>query len=190
MQNQEYSNLYSITNLKLKFQILYIMALKDAFIAEIQHEASLTRKMLEHVPFDQKDWKPHEKSMTLGRLATHVAEINKWISDILHIDDFDFTKDFDMKFHTAASKEQLLEVFQTSLDNAVADLSVAADEDFDKLWTVRRGDHIMFQAPKKVGIRGWAISHMVHHRGQLSVYLRLLNIPVPGMYGPSADERM
>lgn len=165
------------------------MATKDAFIAELKHEASLTRKMLEKVPVEKKDWKPHEKSMSLGRLATHIAETIKWVSNIRHIDDFDFAKDFNFKQHVAASPDELLQLFQTNLDNAVSDLSSMSDDDFNKIWTVRRGEQVMMQLPKKVAIRGWGFSHQIHHRGQLSVYLRLLDIPVPGMYGPSADER-
>ena len=166
------------------------MAIKDAFIGELKHESSLTKKMLEQVPLDKKDWTPHEKSMSLGRLATHVAEITHWVSDIIHIDDFDFAKDFNFKPRIAASTEELLEIFQTNLDKAIADLSFLNDEDFARTWTVRRGEQVMFNTPKKVSIRNWAINHMIHHRGQLSVYLRLLDVPVPGMYGPSADEKM
>ena len=166
------------------------MAIKDAFIGELKHESSLTKKMLEKVPLDKKDWKPHDKSMTVGRLATHIAEITHWVSDIIHIDDYDFMKDFNFPPRTAASAEELLQIFQTNLDKAIADLSAMKDEDFAKNWTVSRGDHILFSTPKKVSIRGWALSHMIHHRGQLSVYLRLLDVPVPGMYGPSADEKM
>lgn len=165
------------------------MPIKNAFIAELKHESSLTKKILEQVPMDKKDWKPHEKSMTIGRLATHIAENTKWISNIRHIDDFDFMKNFNSKPHTAASSEELLQLFQTNLDNAITDLSGMSDEDFNSNWTVRRGEQVMFSTPKKVAIRGWTFSHMIHHRGQLSVFLRLLDIPVPGMYGPSADER-
>lgn len=165
------------------------MPVKDAFIAELRHETSLTKKILERVPMDKKDWKPHEKSMTMGRLATHIAETLKWISNIRHIDDFDFMKDLNLKQDTAASQEELLQLFETNLDNAIADLSAMSDDDFNKIWTVRRGEQIMMQLPKKVAIRGWGISHQIHHRGQLSVFLRLLDVPVPGMYGPSADER-
>ena len=164
------------------------MALKDAFIAELKHETALTKKILERVPIDQKDWKPHEKSMSIGRLATHIAETIAWVSTIRNIDDFDFmAKPF--KFHVAGSQEELLQIFQTNLDNAIADLSAMTDEDFEKIWTVRRGEQVVYQLPKKIAVRGWAFNHQFHHRGQLSVYLRLLNVPVPGMYGPSADER-
>ena len=165
------------------------MAIKDAFIAELTQESSMTKKMLERVPFDKKEWKPHEKSMTLGRLATHVAENPHWITDIFHIDDFDFMKDYNFNPRTASSTEELLDIFQTTLDTSIADLSNMTDEDFAKNWTVRRGEQVMFSLSKKVSIRGWALNHLIHHRGQLSVYLRLLNVPVPGMYGPSADER-
>jgi uncharacterized damage-inducible protein DinB len=91
---------------------------------------------------------------------------------------------------TVATHDELMQMFQTNLDNAVSDLSVMTDEDFNKTWTVRRGEQVMFSTPKKVAIRGWGFSHQIHHRGQLSVFLRLLDVPVPGMYGPSADERM
>jgi uncharacterized damage-inducible protein DinB len=164
------------------------MALKDGLIAELKHESSMTKKILGKVPMDKKDWRPHEKSMTLGRLATHIAENLKWISNIRTIGEYDFlTQGF--KSHTAGSNEELLELFQTNLDNAIKDLSEMSQEDFDEPWVVKRGEHVMFNAPKKVAIRGWALSHSIHHRGQLSVYLRLLDIPVPGMYGPSADEK-
>jgi uncharacterized damage-inducible protein DinB len=166
------------------------MAIKDAFIAELKHESGLTKKMLEKVPMDQKDWKPHEKSMSMGRLATHVAEIPHWASDIVHIDEFDFAKDYKFQGLTAATKEELLSIFQTNLDKAIADLSSMSDEAFDKIWTVKNSAQIMFQTPKKIAVRGWCFSHLIHHRGQLSVFLRLLQVPVPGMYGPSADERM
>lgn len=166
------------------------MAIKDGFISELKHEASFTKKMLERVPWDKKDWKPHEKSMTLGRLATHITETLKWISNIRHIDDFDFMRDLSFEFHTAATKEQLMQAFQENLENALSDLAAMSDEDFNKIWIVRRGEQVMYNMPKKVAVRAWGFSHQVHHRGQLSVFLRLLGVPVPGMYGPSADERM
>lgn len=164
------------------------MAIKDALIAELKHESSMTRKMLEKVPLEKKDWKPHEKSMTLGRLATHVAEIPHWISRIITIDDFDFAVQ-GFSSQVASSGEELLTIFQEKLNKAIADLETMSDEDFNKTWVVRRGDQMRNELPKKVAVRGWGFNHMVHHRGQLSVYLRLLDVPVPGMYGPSADEK-
>jgi len=164
------------------------MATKDAFIGELKHESSLTKKMLEKVPLDRKDWKPHEKSMTLGRLATHVAEISHWVSRVVTMDEFDFLVQ-GFSSYTAASPEELMTIFNEKLNKAIADLQTMNDESFNKIWTVRRGEQVMFTTPKKIAIRGWALNHMIHHRGQLSVYLRLLDVPVPGMYGPSADEK-
>ena len=106
------------------------MAVKDAFIAELKHEAALTRKMLERVPLDKKDWQPHEKSMSVGRLATHLTETLKWISTIRHFDDFDFTKDYNFKQLAAESQVDLLQLFQVNLDNAINDLSAMNDDDF------------------------------------------------------------
>ncbi len=166
------------------------MAIKDAFIAELKYESGLTKKMLERVPLDRKEWKPDEKSMTVGRLATHVAETPAWCVRIGGKDEFDFMKDYNFESKTAASTEELLQIFQTTLDDAISSLDKLTDEDFAKTWTVKRGDMVFSATPKKVALRGWAFSHMIHHRGQLSVYLRLLGVPVPGMYGPSADERM
>jgi len=164
------------------------MTFMQSFSKELEREAITTRKMLERVPADKFDWKPHEKSMTLGRLATHIAENFKWITEIKNMDDYDFaTKVF--KPNVAASQEELISIFQTNLETAINDLLLMTDEDFNKTWVVRAGEKVMYNTPKKVAIRGWAFSHHIHHRGQLSVYLRLLDIPVPGMYGPSADER-
>ena len=93
------------------------------------------------------------------------------------------------KMHVAATTEELLQIFQINLDNALNDLAGMSDDDFNKIWTVRRGEHVVSKSTKKAAIRGWALSHHIHHRGQLSVFLRLLDVPVPGMYGPSADEK-
>jgi len=165
------------------------MAVKDAFIAELKYEAGLTRKMLEKVPMDKADWKPHERSMTLGRLATHIAETIHWIPVILKADEFDFASNPSPKGHTAADSEELLAILDNNFNKAITALSQTDDETFNKTWSVKRGEQLVMTSAKKVAIRGWAFSHQFHHRGQLSVYLRLLDIPVPGMYGPSADER-
>lgn len=164
------------------------MAIQEAFSAELKHESSLTKTILERVPVDRADWKPHEKSMSLGRLATHIADITHWISDIRQIDDFDFLKDYNFKPAVATTQEELLGIFHKNLDRAMHSLAAMSDEEMNRIWTVRQGEQVMFSIPKKVALRSWAFNHMFHHRGQLSVYLRLLDIPVPGMYGPSADE--
>jgi uncharacterized damage-inducible protein DinB len=165
------------------------MALKDSFAAELKYEASLTKKILERVPMDKKDWRPHEKSMTIGRLSTHIAEIPHWITDILSADEYDFIIR-PRKPYTASSQEELLQIFNDNLDAAVNQLSKTEDEEFNKTWTIKRGEQVMAALPKKIALRAWSYSHLYHHRGQLTVFLRLLDVPVPGMYGPTADERV
>jgi uncharacterized damage-inducible protein DinB len=164
------------------------MAIKDALIAELKHESVQTKKILERVPMDKQNWKPHEKSMTLGRLAAHVADIPHWVSDIKNIDEFDFLQHY--KAQHASTQEELMKIFETNLNTAIADLEKMKDDDFSKMWVVKRGEQVFYNLPKNVAIRGWGFSHLFHHRGQLSVYLRLLDVPIPGMYGPSADEPM
>jgi len=165
------------------------MAIKDAFIPELKHESTLTKKMLERVPFEKKDWRPHPKSMALGRLATHVAEIPHWISRIITIDDWDFVAR-GFSSHVANSTEELLKIFEEKIAAAIADLEKTSDKEFNKKWIVRRGDQMRNELVKKVAIRGWGFNHLVHHRGQLTVYLRLIDVPVPSIYGPTADEPM
>jgi len=164
------------------------MSVNTSFIGELKHEAGNTRKLLEKVPFDNPNWQPHEKSMVIGRLATHIAELPVWITRILSTDEFDFAA-HTFKAHVAASKEELMQIFNDNLNAAVESLEKAKDEDFSKTWTLRRGDVVVAQIPRKIAIRNITLNHIIHHRGQLTVYLRLLNVPVPGIYGPSADER-
>ena len=163
------------------------MSHNKGLIAELKMEAAATRKMLEHVPTDKNDWKPHEKSMKLGNLAAHVADLPVWIVFTMNADELDLSK-MDYKPNIATSTADLLANLDTKVDQAMAALEKASDEDFDKMWTLRNGEHVIFSMPKKVVIRSMALSHHYHHRGQLSVYLRLLDVHVPGMYGPSADE--
>ena len=165
------------------------MSLNTALIGELKHESANTRKILERVPSDKLNWLPHEKSMKLGRLAKHIADLPVWFERILNADEFDFAA---AKFNNEppANTEEILQLFDKRLADAVKELESAPEENLNGMWTVRRGEHIMFQLPKKVAIRSFTYNHIYHHRGQLSVYLRLLNIPVPGMYGPSADETM
>jgi uncharacterized damage-inducible protein DinB len=164
------------------------MAYKDSLISELRYESGLTRKMLERVPLEKAEWRPHEKSFPLGRLATHVAEIPHWISRIITIDDWDFAaRGFSRQI--AKSQDELLDIFENKLKQAIVDLESMDEADFNKTWVVRNGDQMRRELSKEIAIRTWGFSHFIHHRGQLSVYLRLLGVPVPGMYGPSADER-
>ena len=165
------------------------MALRDSFIAELKHKSVLTKKILERVPFVNKDWQPHPKSMSIGRLATHIAEIPAWVFRILSADEFDFASR-PFKVTVASSLEELMQIFSENNELALAELSVADDSVFKKKWTIKRGEQVMMSPVKEDAIRGWGYSHLYHHRGQLTVYLRLLDLPVPGMYGPTADERL
>lgn len=163
------------------------MTLNQSLIAEMQHEAASTRKMLERVPAEFMGWKPHEKSMTLGQLAVHVAELNGWASMICTTDELNFAN-FDYKPFVAKTTEELVNYFDETVAKSKETLQNTSDETMMKMWILRNGDHIILEQPKVVVLRGMVNNHMYHHRGQLSVYLRLLNVPVPGMYGPSADE--
>lgn len=163
------------------------MATNAPLIAELTFESASTRKLLERVPFDHPAWAPHERSMPLAKLATHIGDIPGWITRILSADEFDFINNQPMKI--AEDKAAMMQNFEAKLNAALESLQQAADADFDKIWTVKRNGTVMMQLPKKVAIRSWGLNHLVHHRGQLSVYLRLLNVAIPGMYGPSADEQ-
>lgn len=165
------------------------MSIATSFIGELKQEAAITRKLLERVPMDKCDWKPHEKSMSIGRLATHIAETIHWISVILGPDQFDFAANPAPVRHVAADNAELINILETNLEKAIQSLSAATEADFEKDWIIMRGEQEIMRSKKKVAIRAWGISHQVHHRGQLSVFLRLLDVPVPGIYGPSADER-
>ncbi len=163
------------------------MSLNKPLIAEVQREAENTRKILKLVPVEQNDWKPHAKSMALGKLAMHVAELPGWVSMTMLTDELDFAK-FDYKLAPPSSIEELMEKHEEHVAQALSVLENCTDEDFDKNWTMRTGEHIHFTMPKSVVLRTFALSHQYHHRAQLGVYLRMLDIPLPGMYGPTADE--
>ena len=162
------------------------MALKDALMAELKHEAVNTRKMLASIPGDKYGWQPHEKSMTLGRLAAHVAEIPVWVNRCVEAAAFDFAT-VPAQRNTYPDRAALMAVFEERLANAVAALQSTTDEALNENYTVLRGNQVLYSMPRKVMVRNFTCNHLVHHRGQLSVYLRLLDVQVPGMYGPSAD---
>ncbi len=164
------------------------MALNHSLSAELEQEGANTRKMLERVPAEHFDWKPHEKSFSLGRLATHVAELPSWVGYTVKADELDFGT-MDYKAPTINNSSDLMQLFEENLAKAKEDLRDVSDETLMKNWTLRNKDNVYFTMPKIAVLRSMVLNHIVHHRAQLSVYLRLLNIPVPGMYGPTADER-
>lgn len=158
-----------------------------AFLNELENEAKVTRQCLERVPADKFDWKPHEKSMTFGRLAVHCAEMFGWTKETLKQDVLDFaTADF--KPFEPTTNEELLAFFDDHIAKAKAILAETSDEIFLTEWTMRNADQVYFTMPKVAVMRSFVMNHIVHHRGQLTVYLRLNDIPVPSIYGPSADE--
>lgn len=161
--------------------------LNELLIAELQREAMSTRKILAVVPTDKLEWRPHEKSMTLGRLASHVAEIPHWVNRPLESEEFDIAT-LTAKPVVCQNTDELLELFETKLAAAIAALEKASDADLAGEWIFRRGENIMSKTSRYEAIRFMMGNHQVHHRAQLGVYLRLLDIPIPGMYGPSADD--
>lgn len=163
------------------------MGLGEALHAEMEQEAATTRKVLERIPADIFGWKPHEKSMGMGQLASHIAEMFSWTGPTLNQPELDFSK-FDYKPFEPTTSEDLLEYFDKNILEALDMLKNTSDETFFEPWTMRNGEQIYFTMPKAVTMRSFVMNHIVHHRGQLSVYLRLNDIPVPAIYGPSADE--
>ena len=158
-----------------------------ALIAEMEHEAAVTRTCLERISADKFDWKPHEKSMTFGRLASHIAEMFVWTPSTMEHAELDFSK-MDYKPFDPSTTEELVEYLDKNVAEAVASLRSSSDERFMENWTMRNGEQVYFTMPKVAVMRSFVMNHIVHHRGQLSVYLRLNDISVPSIYGPSADE--
>ena len=154
-------------------------------LKELQLEAAVTRRYLENVPFDRADYKPTEKSEALGRLAIHVAEIIAWWKDCITRSELDF---IDFEPRDINTNAELLNYFDSLLAEAESVLKNTKDEDLDKEWSMRHGDIVYFTLPKRQVLRVFCMNHLVHHRAQLGVYLRLLDVPVPATYGPSADD--
>jgi len=164
------------------------MAISESFIGELQHEAATTRKVLERIPQNTFDWKPHEKSMSMSQLATHVADMFGWYSHTLESDELDFANGYEQP--KPADAKELVEILDKNVAAAIESLKKTDDAAFMKNWTLRSGEDVFLEMPRVAVVRSMVMNHIVHHRGQLSVYLRLNDIPVPAMYGPSADEGM
>lgn len=159
----------------------------SAYLAELEQEAKVAREVLSRVPADKFDWKPHDKSMSFGKLASHVAEMVGWTGPTLQHPELDFAK-MDYKPFEPQTTDELLEFFDKNLAEAADVLRNMTDEGFMEPWSLRNGETVYFTMPKVVAMRSFVMNHIIHHRGQLSVYLRLNDIAVPSMYGPSADE--
>jgi uncharacterized damage-inducible protein DinB len=158
----------------------------EAFRKELEREAVTTRKMLACVPADKFDWQPHPKSMSMRKLAVHIAELPTWVGMALTTDELDFESN-PYQPEAVNSNADLMAYFEASLEDGRKHIAQGRDEDLSKPWTLRSGDTIYSVEPKYDVLR-MTLSQIIHHRAQLGVYLRLLNIPIPGSYGPSADE--
>lgn len=166
------------------------MPISEMLLPEFEHEMASTRKTLERVPEDKFDWKPHEKSMSLGGLSTHLANIPSWTAYTFNQDELDIAPvgAEPVRKDEAKSRTALLEVFDQNVASARAALTNAKDADWQGKWSLLHGGNPIFTLPRAAVMRGFVMNHLIHHRAQLGVYLRLLDVPVPSIYGPSADE--
>ncbi|RCS54528.1 DinB family protein [Bremerella cremea] len=166
------------------------MSLREKIFADFEHEMANTRKCLERIPNDKWDWKIHEKSNTIGWLAGHLAEIPSWTVSALKHDSFDICPPDAPPVQPTRPPtiEETLEIFDKNLADAREAMATFQDEDLDKPWSFLNSGQVLFTMPKMAVVRTWVINHTIHHRGILTVYFRVNDIPVPALYGPSGDE--
>lgn len=164
------------------------MAIRDLLLPEFDSEMANTRKLLERLPEKLNDYKPHPKSMALNRLAGHIAELPGWTKETFTLEVLEFDMDSYVPFEPK-TRQEVLESFDKNAKAGREALAAAKDEDFSVIWSLKttKGDTV-FSMPRSACYRGMLMNHMIHHRAQLGVYLRLNEIAIPGMYGPSADE--
>jgi uncharacterized damage-inducible protein DinB len=163
------------------------MSLSSSFLGELDHEMANTRRTLERVPTGKLAWQPHAKSMTLGRLASHIAELPIWATRAIRSTEYDFAAGGRVRLDLGSTQE-IVEAFDKNVAEAREAVAGASDEALREKWTLRRGDQVVFAMPRIAVLRSMVLNHIIHHRGQLTVYLRLNEAPVPALYGPSADE--
>lgn len=162
------------------------MSLSQMLLPEFDEEMANTRKMIERVPEGQFEYQPHPKSMTLGRLASHVVELVGWGGNTLETEVFEIEPGRPPL--AVKTRQELLDDFDRNVKATRALIEKASDEDLQKIWTLKFGDKTVFALPRVAVLRGAVMNHLIHHRAQLSVYLRMVDVEIPGMYGPSADE--
>jgi uncharacterized damage-inducible protein DinB len=165
------------------------MAIRDGLLPEYDHEMGTTRRLLERTPEAEFAWKPHDRSMTLGQLAGHIATIPHWCDAVLRHTVFDVAAAGDTRPKQPASVAELLAEFDRKVKAAREGLAAAGDSEMLAPWTFKQGDREIFTMPRVAAIRSFVMNHLIHHRGQLSVYLRLKDVPLPSIYGPTADEQ-
>lgn len=166
------------------------MSIAQSLLPEYDHEMATTRKHLERIPFHRWDWKPHEKSMTLGALASHLAEVPSWTAGTMQGTEWDLSPEDGPAYAppTFPSVADLLASFDQQVKDGRAALAAAKDADFMVPWSLKAAGEALFTMPRIGVIRTWVLNHLIHHRGQFTVYLRLNGVPLPQTYGPSADE--
>ncbi|MBV9209285.1 MAG: DinB family protein [Acidobacteria bacterium] len=166
------------------------MALSKALLPEFDHEMANTRKTLERVPDDKFDWKPHEKSMTLGNLATHLSNLPMWSVYAIKQTSIDLAPvgEPPLKVEPATSRQEVLERFDESVKAAREAIEGASDKELFVEWSLLSGGQTILILPRVAVLRSFVMNHTIHHRAQLGLYLRLNDVPVPSIYGPSADE--
>lgn len=164
------------------------MNIAQALIAELQMEAASTRKLFNNLPENLPDFKPHEKSMSLTLLASHVAELPTWTIETMTLEKLDLSK-INFVPKDFKTKSELIAFFNENIEKAVACLEKATDADFMVIWSMCMGEKVQFAMPRINVMRSMIMNHFIHHRAQITVYMRLLNLPIAGMYGLSADEK-
>jgi uncharacterized damage-inducible protein DinB len=166
------------------------MTIGHSMLPEFDQEMANTRKTLERVPDEKWNWKPHDKSGTVGWLAGHIATMPGWATMTLNSEQLDYAPVDGPSYQPPKieNRQQLLAEFDKNMTEARAALAAASDADMMKGWTLLAGGKTIFTLPRVACLRGMVFNHIIHHRAQLTVYYRLLGIPVPGLYGPSADE--
>ena len=167
------------------------MLIRDILLPEFDMEMDATRRTLERVPDDKFDWKPHEKCGTLGWMASHVATLPHWAKITMQQDSLDLAPAGGSNYvpPKPANRKELLDIFDKNRAEARAALAAGDDATYAQPWALLMGGKELFSEPRSAVVRRMVLNHIIHHRGQLTVYLRLLNVPVPGLYGPSADEQ-
>ena len=166
------------------------MAYADALLPEFDQEMANTRKVLERIPDDKLDWKAHPKSHTIGWNANHIADLPHWLVEVLSKPSLDIAPVGGEPYTSPklTSRREILDLFDRNIAAARNAIATASDEDMAQMWSLLQGGNPIFTAPRSAVVRGMVLNHILHHRAHLLVYLRLNDIPVPGMYGPSGDE--
>lgn len=163
------------------------MSIKQSILIELERENANTKRIISKLTNESFSYKPHEKSMSVGELANHIVELHNWVNFVLTKDVFDFNTDYTKP--SATTVEELLETLENNLQKNKAIIEQMNEEIVFGNWTLKSGEHVIVSLPKIGALRFIVNNHLVHHRGQLTVYMRLLDIPVPGIYGPSADDK-